>query len=127
SNCKRFFKPITKMESVDALTVKLGLKKPFTPLLNNLAMFSASILPAKQLQEKGQGFFDQPVGSGPFKLKSWDHGSRIVLEANPNYWQKGKPQVKGAELLIIGEDNSRVLQVNQVQSIGSSGGITAKV
>lgn len=137
---QRFFKPITKMEASDAHTVVLGLDEPFTPLLNNLAMFSASIVPAKLVQEKGQAFFDQPVGSGPFVLKNWEHGSKIVLEANPHYWQSGKPQVKEAQLLIIGEDNSRVLQlqagqldamidvpVNQIQSIGSSGDITAKV
>jgi peptide/nickel transport system substrate-binding protein len=137
---QRFFKPITKMEAPDAHTVMLGLEKPFTPLLNNLAMFSASIVPTKLVQEKGQPFFDQPVGSGPFVLKSWEHGSKIVLEANPHYWQSGKPHVKEAQLLIIGEDNSRVLQLqagqidamidvpfNQMQSIASSGDITAKV
>jgi peptide/nickel transport system substrate-binding protein len=140
SGWQRFFKPITRMEAVDPHTVKLGLDKPFTPLLNNLAMFSASILPAKLLEEKGKAFFDQPVGSGPFTLKSWEHGSRIVLEANPHYWQPGKPHAKQAQLLVIGEDNSRVLQlqagqidamidvpVNQIQTVGSSGGITAKV
>ncbi|WP_342641319.1 ABC transporter substrate-binding protein [Rhodoligotrophos ferricapiens] len=140
SNWKRFFAPITKMEAVDGKTVKLGLDKPFTPLLNNLAMFSASILPAKQLEEKGAAFFDAPIGSGPFTLKNWARGNKIELAANPNYWQAGKPSVKQADLMIIGEDNSRVLQlqagqidamlnvpVNQMQSIGSSGDITAKV
>ena len=83
---------------------------------------------------------NKPVGSGPFTLKSWEHGGRIVLEANPHYWQQGKPHVKEAQLLVIGEDNSRVLQLqggqidamidvplNQMQSIGSTGGIAAKV
>ena len=140
SNWKRFFKPITKMEAVDARTVKINLDKPFTPLLNNLALFSASILPAKLLQEKGASFFEQPVGSGPFMLKNWARGSKIELAANPNYWQKGKPSLKEVDIMVIGEDNSRVLQlqagqidaminvpVNQIQSIASSGDITAKV
>ena len=140
SNWKRFFKPITKMEAVDARTVKIGLDKPFTPLLNNLALFSASILPAKLLQEKGASFFEKPVGSGPFMLKNWARGSKIELAANPNYWQKGKPSLKEVDIMVIGEDNSRVLQlqagqidaminvpVNQIQSIASSGDITAKV
>src|SRR5207248_8364157 len=35
SNWQRFFKPITKMEAVDAHTVKLGLDKPVPPLLHN--------------------------------------------------------------------------------------------
>jgi peptide/nickel transport system substrate-binding protein len=140
SNWKRFFKPISRMEAVDARTVKIALDKPFTPLLNNLALFSAAILPAKQLQEKGASFFEKPIGSGPFMLKNWARGSKIELAANPNYWQKGKPSVKEVDIMVIGEDNSRVLQlqagqidaminvpVNQIKSIASSGDITAKV
>src|SRR5262249_36213980 len=101
---------------------------------------SASILPAKQLQEKGAGFFEKPIGSGPFMLKNWARGSKIELAANPNYWQKGKPSLKEVDLMVIGGDNNRRLQlqagqidaminvpVNQMKSIGSSGGTTAKV
>ncbi len=139
SNWQRFFKPITRMEKVDDHTVRLGLDQPFTPLVNNLALFSASILPAKALEAQGEAFFEHPVGSGPFVLKSWDRGSRMVLEANPQYWQSGKPAVKQAELIVVGEDNSRVLQLragdidamidvplNQMQSLDSADGIAAK-
>ncbi|WP_170842881.1 ABC transporter substrate-binding protein [Pseudomonas panipatensis] len=46
----RFFKPITRYEVIDAHTLRLGLDQPFTPMLNNLALFSASILPRKALE-----------------------------------------------------------------------------
>lgn len=26
------------------------------------------------------------VGTGPYKLDSWNHGESIVLVANPDYW-----------------------------------------
>lgn len=139
SNWQRFFKPITRMEKVDDRTVKLGLDKPFTPLVNNLAMFSASILPAKALEAQGNAFFENPIGSGPFVLASWERGGRMVLEANPHYWQSGKPAVKQAELIVVGEDNSRVLQLragdidamidvplNQMQSLDAADDITTK-
>ena len=35
-------------------------------------------------------FARNPVGAGPFKLKSWETGSRVVLEANDLYF-KGRP------------------------------------
>jgi peptide/nickel transport system substrate-binding protein len=111
SDWARFFKPITNYEAVDAKTVKMTLDKPFTPMLNNLALFSASIVPAKLVQQGGDAFFTKPVGSGPFAFKSWSKGDRIVLVKNASYWQKGKPAIDGAEIQVIPEDNSRVLKL----------------
>jgi ABC-type dipeptide transport system, periplasmic component len=52
SDWARFFKPVTKYTVVDSKTIKMGLDKPFTPMLNNLALFSASILPKKAVEAK---------------------------------------------------------------------------
>lgn len=111
SDWARFFKPITKYTVVDAKTIKFGLDKPFTPMLNNLALFSASILPKKEVEAKGDEFFKQPYGSGPFSIKAWNKGQDIDLVRNPNYWQSGKPQVAEAEIQIINDDNARVLKL----------------
>lgn len=109
SDWGRFFRPITGYEAVDAKIIRMTLDTPFTPMLNNLAMFSASIMPAKLVDQPG--FFENPVGSGPFKLKEWRKGEAIVLEKNPNYWQAGKPSVDAAEIQVIAEDNARVLKL----------------
>lgn len=111
SEWARFFKPITRYEVIDAHTLRLGLDQPFTPMLNNLALFSASILPHKALESAGNAFFDKPVGSGPFVLENWSRGERLVLGKNAYYWQAGKPAIDKAEIQIIGEDNSRVLKL----------------
>jgi peptide/nickel transport system substrate-binding protein len=42
-------------------------------------------------QQRGSAFGTQPVGTGAFILKEWSRGSRVLLERNPNYWQKGLP------------------------------------
>jgi ABC-type transport system substrate-binding protein len=77
-----------------------------------------------------------PVGTGPYMLKEWKRGAKIILEANPLYpsfvwdWQptpgsawdaelvaamKGKsmPQIGRVEISIIDEDQSRWLAFNQ--------------
>ena len=111
SEWARFFKPITSYEVVDDHTIVMKLDKPFTPILNNLALFSASIVPAKLVQAQGPSFFDHPVGSGPFMLKAWNRGQGQELEKNPNYWEKGKPSIDGASIEVVPEDNSRVLKL----------------
>src|SRR5215831_8689846 len=70
----RFFRPITKYDAVDDRTIKMSLEKPFTPMLNNLALFSGSIVPAPLVGKDADGFFGKPVGSGPFVLKEWRKG-----------------------------------------------------
>jgi peptide/nickel transport system substrate-binding protein len=105
----RFFKPITGFAVIDDRTVKLTLDKPFTPLLNNLALFSSAIIPAKQAE--AAKLPDTPTGSGPFVMQEWRHGDRMVLARNPNYWQTGKPSLDEVDLVVVGEDNSRVLQL----------------
>jgi peptide/nickel transport system substrate-binding protein len=107
----RFFRPITRYEAVDARTIKMTLDKPFTPMLNNLALFSGSIVPAALVEKNPEAFFTQPIGSGPFVLKQWNKGEKMVLVKNPNYGQPGKPAVDSAEIQVIGEDNTRVLKL----------------
>lgn len=107
----RFFRPITTYQVVDDHTIVMKLEKPFTPIINNLAMFSASILPAKLVEAKGDAFFEKPIGSGPFILDNWARGQKMELSKNPHYWEKGKPAIDGATLEIVPEDNSRVLKL----------------
>ena len=66
-------------------------------------------------QQRGAAFSTQPVGTGAFILKEWTRGSRVMLERNPNYWQKGLPyldriivqdlagSVIGVQRLLTGE------------------------
>ena len=50
-----------------------------------------------------------PVGAGPFKLKSWEPGSRIVLEANDRYF-KGRPYLDEIIYRIIPDSTTTFLE-----------------
>ena len=136
----RFFRPITSYEIIDDHTIVMKLDKPFTPMLNNLAMFSASILPSKLVEAQGAAFFEHPIGSGPFVLKNWSRGQSQDFVKNAFYWEKGKPSIDGARIEIVPEDNSRVLKLkageldaivgipfNQADTLQSDPNINVKV
>ncbi len=114
-----FFRPITGYEIINDREIALKLDKPFTPALNNLAMFSGAILPKKLVEEQGDAFFTSPVGSGPYALSDWTRGSKITLEANTHYWQEGKPYIENAELYIVTEGSARTikLEASEVDAI----------
>jgi 4-phytase/acid phosphatase/peptide/nickel transport system substrate-binding protein len=56
---------------------------------------------------KGDDYNRNPVGTGPYILKSWTAGDRMVLEKNPNYWDKGRPYLDRIILKPLPDAQSR--------------------
>jgi peptide/nickel transport system substrate-binding protein len=59
-----------------------------------------------------------PVGTGPYMLKSWTVGSKLVLVPNPNYWGP-KPHLKQVVFVPIGDTAARfqALQSGELQGM----------
>ena len=111
---------IKDVVAVDASTVKITLSQPWAPLLSDLSIYSDAILPENLNGLSEKEFFANPVGTGPFTIKSWaQQGAEITLARNANYWQSGKPYLDEVVFRVILDDNQRVLQVQsgQVQVI----------
>lgn len=88
--------------TVDGQSVTVRLKAPWAAFLSTLAWFGASILPAHVYA--GAAWKDhpanlKPIGSGPFRFKSWEPGHRIVLEKFPGFYGQG-PYVDEIEYMI---------------------------
>ena len=105
------YQNITSIETPDERTVVITLREPSAPFLSTIAMFPASILPQKVVEERGEDFGSNPIGAGAFRLKEWRRGVVIVLERNPHYWEEGLPLVDQVEWHVVSEDNTRILKV----------------
>jgi ABC-type transport system substrate-binding protein len=90
-------------------TIALKLGKPFGPFLSLLAMTTAYVVPREVVERMGPDFGTHPVGSGPYILSDWKHGSRLNLAANANYFE-GKPKLNGIRYKIIPEDLTAVME-----------------
>lgn len=96
-------------EAVDAKTVKLTLKSAFAPFLGNLEVFNVGIVSKKDVEARGdKAFVENVVTSGPYMVEKWVPNDRLILAPNPNYWRTGYPKNDGAELIEIGDSNTRV-------------------
>lgn len=84
-----FLKTVRK---IDPLRVQFVLSEPFFPFLATLTVDCAAIVSPAAVKKTGAGFARQPVGTGPFKLSSWQKNKRVVLVANREYWG-GRPNV----------------------------------
>ena len=72
--------------------VQFILSEPFFPFLATLTVECAAIVSPTAVKKLGAGFARHPVGTGPYKLHSWQKGKRLVLAANPDYW-RGQPGI----------------------------------
>ena len=99
---------ITSVDLVDEHTIALVTKEPFAPLLAQISAYNLAIMSPAQLQKAGARYREQPAGTGPFKLKSWQPGERITLSRNDDYWGE-KPKLDALETRIVPEDSARVL------------------
>lgn len=86
---------ITGIDAPDARTLVIHLRRPWIQLFVNLVPIN--IIPSGSISSQK----DKPIGSGPFKFKSFDATQQVVeLEANPNYWE-GAPQIQNIRLRVI--------------------------
>jgi len=93
--------------------ISFRLTSPDRSFLNVLAMPFTSVVPREWVQRWGSKFSDHALGTGPFILQSWAHGSRMVLTRNPHYFQSGVPRL---DSVVIDFNVADHLQVQRVQS-----------
>jgi Bacterial extracellular solute-binding proteins, family 5 Middle len=104
------FEPVAAIVAVDKHTGRLTLKEPYAPFLNHLANPSFCVILPREAEEKYKDFNhpDAVIGTGPFVLKSYEKGVRVVFERNPDYFMKGFPYLDGAVIEITPDAAARV-------------------
>jgi peptide/nickel transport system substrate-binding protein len=73
------------------------------------ALLASSLSPVYPCHVPAKDMRRSPVGTGPYKLVSFDSNRSIKLAKNPDYWKPGRPYLDGIEISIIGNRSTRVL------------------
>ncbi|WP_345796738.1 glutathione ABC transporter substrate-binding protein GsiB [Castellaniella sp. MT123] len=111
------FSRIAKVEPVDADTVKIILKEPFSAFINALAHPSAMMISPTALKKWGKDITFHPTGTGPFVFVEWDPATHLTVKKNPNYWNKGYPKIDKLTFRTVTDNNTRaaVVQTGEAQ------------
>ena len=101
---------VDSVEVMDDYTAKVILKQPFGEIMAALSSVTASIVSEKAVNEHGDKFGINPVGTGAMKLQEWMQNNYIILEGFEDYWG-GKPLTNTISIKIIPEGTMRNVQL----------------
>lgn len=124
--------PIEGLRALDRYTLRLSLNAPSYPIIEQFLTETLAVA-REVVEQAGRDIGTRPVGTGPYRLKEWKRGSRIVLEANPDYrvlkfpdssdptqaalvhsmHGKRLPRIGVVNISIIEEMQSRLLEFEQ--------------
>jgi peptide/nickel transport system substrate-binding protein len=104
------FKQVKTLVALDDHAVRATYGSPFAPAL---ASWGTNILPAHLLE--GQDITKsplarKPVGTGPYRFREWVAGQKIVLDANPVYFE-GRPWIDRYIYRIIPDTSTMYMEM----------------
>jgi len=122
---------IDGLRALDRYTIQLRLKEPNYPVIRDYLNNGA--VAREVIEAAGGDIRTRAVGTGPYRLREWKRGSRVVLEANSRYRplgfpessdpanaalvrrMQGKtlPQIGVIEINLIEEDITRLLEFDR--------------
>lgn len=91
-------------------TLDITLANQFAPLLAHMTHSSTAIVLPAAVEQYGETFNENPVGTGPFKFVSWQRNEAIEIARNDDYWGD-LPGVEGVRFLTVPENATRMALV----------------
>lgn len=86
---------------LDKRTVRIPFKKPYSPFIEVLPNYYFFVVPV-DFNPK------QPIGTGPFKYKSFSPGVSSIFDRYGDYWQSGFPYVDELQISEFADETSQV-------------------
>lgn len=108
---KKGFLPLESVgiHSLDEKTLVVTLKSP-TPYFLNITSFCALFPVCKHNTEKHPDWAEEQspsfISNGPYNLTEWKHQDEIILEKNPNYWDKDDVDLKRIHITLVENENT---------------------
>ena len=113
------FELVKKFEIINPYKIKITYKEPFSP---GLISWGMGIIPKHIFQTADFNTHPsnrKPIGTGPYKFVEWKTDEKIVLEANPDYFE-GPPKISKYIYRIIPDQSVQFLELRN-ETIDSMG------
>ncbi|WP_186526167.1 ABC transporter substrate-binding protein [Leekyejoonella antrihumi] len=111
----QYYTDVKTVTAPDASNVKVVLKAPSASFLQVVSNPTTCFIVKKSWYLSTSSTKRQSMtnGTGPFTLKSWQHGAQVTLDANSHYWQKGEPYLSSVVFKVVPDDQTRLADLEQ--------------
>ena len=111
--------PMEGLKALDRYTLQIILKEPDFVLQGYLTQSTMAAVAREVIEAYGDASgwaMANPVGTGPFRLKEWRRGQKIVLEANPGFREQFFPEAgePGDRELFARMQGKRLPQIGRI-------------
>lgn len=105
-------RPIIAVEIVDDYTVDIVTDGPYGPLLNIMSLvYATGVVSPAAVEQYGEDYSRNPVGTGPFRFVEWRTNDQIVIERFDDYWGE-KAKLDRVVYRVIPEESARMLALD---------------
>jgi peptide/nickel transport system substrate-binding protein len=110
-----WYTKVTRLDTPDPFTVVLHLKAPSADATAELFVNGENgmIVPEHLLRDVTDfhtaPFGNAPIGTGPYRVEHWEHGSTLDLRANPAYF-RGTPRIDHLHIVFVSDQNTLAVQ-----------------
>ncbi|MGI3171067.1 ABC transporter substrate-binding protein [Pseudooceanicola sp. C21-150M6] len=111
---------MSKVEKVDDMTVRITTAKPFPAIFEFLSGTRMGIMPSEVWENPPKNAAGEPdyanmpvIGTGPYKMVSFQPGGDMILERNEEYFDgpKGQPAIKTLHMKTILDPETAVAEL----------------
>ena len=108
---------ISGIKVIDEQTLQIEIDAPKAYFLAKLTYPTAYVLDKDNVEAGGRSWADTPNGSGPFKLKEYRIGERIILERNENYYRE-PPYLESVSMNLAGGQAMAMYENDEIDITG---------
>lgn len=120
---------VSSIDIVDEFTVRLNLSRWDNLILRDImGSNSCRFVSPAATEKNGETWSNtNPVGTGPFKLKSYKNNVHSKYDRFDDYWEKGLPYLDGVEIHIIRDKMTYLasLKAGEVDALNEIDRVTA--
>ncbi|BDG48390.1 MULTISPECIES: peptide ABC transporter substrate-binding protein [Parageobacillus] len=103
------------VKAIDDKTLQVTLENP-TPYFLELTAFYTYFPVNSKIAQKNPKWYANAgpdyTSNGPFKMTSWEHNNKIVLEKNENYWDAKSVKLTKIDMVMVNDNNTELSMFN---------------
>ncbi|WP_349410255.1 peptide ABC transporter substrate-binding protein [Pseudalkalibacillus sp. SCS-8] len=99
------------VKALDEKTLEVTLENP-TPYFEELTAFYTYFPVNSKIAKENPDWYQDAgelyTSNGPFKMTTWEHSDKIILEKNEDYWDAGAVKLNKITMIMVNDPNTEL-------------------